>query len=136
MRKRVLIVAAACILLSGVIVYVSVFIGKKPYRDLDASEILSAAVRVEPPGKTLPIADTKKLTEYLRDVVIYNRDDSYKTYDGLSITYTLTMTDGMQTEIMPYNPCIVIDGVGYRTERESSDALISYANQLFDKGIF
>ena len=106
--------------------------GEQPYKDLDASEILSATVRVEPPGKTLLVADIDELTEYLQDVVIYDKDDSYKSYDGRSVTYTLTMTDGTQTEIMPYNPCIVIDGVGYRTEYEPCSVLSGYADELFN----
>ena len=133
MRKGVLIAASACLVLLGVIVYGYYSVGKLPYKDLDSSEILSAVVRLEPPGKTLPVADTKELTEYLQDVVIYNRDNSYKTYDGLSVTYTLTMTDGTQTEIMPYSSYLVIDGIGYRTERGPCDALIDYANKLSDE---
>ena len=132
MKKKVLMAASVCIILLCVIIFAAVA-GKKPYKDLSASEILSATVRLEPPGKTLPVADIEELTEYLKDVVIYNRDNSYKTYDGQSVTYTLTMTDGAQTEIMPYNPCLVIDGIGYRTEHEPCNALISYANKLFNE---
>ena len=133
MRKRVLITTLACLLLSGAIAYGYASVGKRPYKDLDSSEILSAVVRLEPPGKTLPVADSKELAEYLQDVVIYNRDNSYKTYDGLNVTYTLTMTDGTQTEIMPYSSYFVIDGIGYRTERDPCDALINYANKLFEE---
>lgn len=133
MRRKVLIAAAVCLLLSGVIAYGYVSVGKKPYKDLDSSEILSASVRLEPPGTTLPVTDSLELAEYLQDVVIYNRDNSYKTYDGLRVTYTLTMADGTQTEIMPCSSYFVIDGIGYRTEREPCDALIDYANKIFRK---
>lgn len=133
MSKKVLITVLACLLLSGVIAYGYASVGKKPYKDLDPSEILSASVRLEPPGKTLPVADSKEIAEYLQDVVIYNRDNSYKTYDGLSVTYTLNMVDGTQTEIMPCSSYFVIDGIGYRTEREPCDALIDYANKIFEE---
>lgn len=132
MIKKVIMAASVCILLIGIVVF-AVTVGKQPYKDLDASEILSATVRLAPPGKTLPVADTEELTECLQDVIIYNRDDSYRTIDGLSVTYTLTMTDGTQTEIMPYSSCLVIDGSGYRTEQEPCNALISYANKLFNE---
>ena len=122
-------VSIVCILLLG-IVACSSSDGKKPYKDLDASEIVSATVRLEPPGKTLPVEDIDELTEYLQDVVIYDKDDSYKSYDGLSVTYMLTMADGTQTEIMPYNPCIVIDGIGYRAEHDPCSVLSNYADRL------
>ena len=131
MKKKVLMASSICIVLLCVIIFAAV-VGKKPYKNLDASEIVSATVRLEPPGKTLMVADIEELTEYLQDVVIYNRDNSYKTYDGLSVTYTLTMTDGTQTEIMPYSSYFVVNGVGYRAEHEPCNELISYANQLSD----
>ena len=131
MKKKALMTLMVCILLSG-IAACSTSDGKQPYQDLDASQILSATVRLEPPGKTLPVADIDELTEYLQDVVIYDKDDSYESYDGLSVTYTLTMTDGTQTEIMPYEPCIVIDGIGYRTEHDSCYILSNYAARLLN----
>ena len=129
MKKKVLMAALVCIVLLCVVIFAAVA-GKRPYKNLDASEIVSATVRLEPPGKTFAVADIEELTEYLQDVVIYNRDNSYKTYDGLSVTYTLTMADGTQTEIMPYGSFFVINGIGYKAEHEPCNALITYANKL------
>ena len=67
---------------------------------------------------------------YLKDVVIYNEDNSYTEYNGQGVTFTLTMTDGTQISIMAYNPFIVIDGVGYKTKYEPCEALSNYANRL------
>ena len=44
------------------------------------------------------------------------------------------MTDGTQTEVMAYNPFLVIDGIGYKTKYEPCEALNSYANQLLNSG--
>ena len=51
--------------------------------------------------------------------VSYGGDNnSYTEYAGQGVIFTLTMEDGTQTEIMAYNPFLVIDGVGYKTKYE------------------
>lgn len=107
--------------------------GKKPYRNLDASQIRSATVRLTPPDKTIQIAEIKELVEYLQDVVIYQEDNSYTGYNGQGVTFTLTMSDGTQTQIMAFNPFLVMDGIGYRTKYELCEALSNYANRLLSE---
>lgn len=126
MKKRWIIVSAACILLAAL----AFGAGRKPYKNLDASQLASAVVRLSPPDKTVPIADLEELTGRLREVVIYNPDNSYREYCGQGVIFTLTMTDGSQTNVMAYNPFLVIDGVGYQTKYEPCEALSQYANQL------
>ena len=107
--------------------------GKKPYQDLNAFDIVLATVRLTPPDKTVQIAEPEELAEYLKDVVIYQRDDSFSEYSGQGVTFKLTMADGTQTEVMAYNPFLVIDGVGYRTKYEPCEALSRYANRLLEQ---
>ena len=133
MRKKMLTVAAACILLLGIIIYGFAAGGKKPYKDLDVSEILSATVRLVPPDKTVKIVELEELAGYLNDVVIYNMDNSYGEYSGQGVIFTLIMTDGTQTEIMAYNPFLVLDGVGYKTKYEPCEMLNRYANRLLSE---
>ena len=135
MRKKRLMIAIACIILVGiaVIVFFSQQ-GKKPYKDLDAAQIVSAKVLLTPPDKTIEIENIQELVEYLNDVVVYNEDNSYTEYDGQGVVFTLTMVDGTQTDIMAYNPFIVIDGIGYKTKYEPCEALNSYANELLNSG--
>ena len=124
MRKKRLMIAIACIILVGiaVIVFFSQQ-GKKPYKDLDAAQIVSAKVLLTPPDKTIEIENIQELVEYLNDVVVYNEDNSYTEYAGQGVVFTLTMVDGTQTDIMAYNPFIVIDGIGYKTKYEPCEAL-------------
>ena len=133
MRKKRLMIAIACIILVGiaVIVFFSQQ-GKKPYKDLDAAQIVSAKVLLTPANKTIEIENIQELVEYLNDVVVYNEDNSYTEYDGQGVVFTLTMVDGTQTDIMAYNPFIVIDGIGYKTKYEPCEALNSYANELLN----
>ena len=130
MKKRALILLLACTLLLGVFVFVAASVGKRPYKDLDASKIFMAVVHLTPPDKTVLIPDIEELAEYLRDVVIYNLDNSYREYAGQGVIFTLTMTDGTQTDVMAYAPFLVIDGVGYKTKYQPCEALNSYANRL------
>ena len=104
--------------------------GTKPYQDLTAEEILSATVQLQPPDKTLQVEELDRLVELLRDVVIYEEDDSYTEYGGQAVTVQLTMRDGTQTRITEYSPFLIIDGTGYRTEYEPCEALNRYANEL------
>lgn len=130
------VIAFTCILLLGV-VFIFTFsqkiFGKAPFRNLDSSEIESATVRLTPPDKTIQIMEKDELTGYLNDVVIYNKDNSYTEYSGQGVIFTLTMSDGTQTEIVAYNPFLVIDGVGYRTKYEPCEALNRYANRLLNE---
>ena len=132
MKKKGIIILAMCVLCVIMIVFI-VGGGKKPYKDLDAAQIASATVRLTPPDKTLQIVDIKELVEYLKNVVIYSEDNSYTEYVGQGVLFTLTMTDGTQTEIIAYNPFLIIDGVGYKTDYEPCEALNNYANKLLNK---
>lgn len=131
MKKRGWLITSVCILILGAVIIDDVSVGgKKPYKDLDAAEVVSATVRLTPPDKTIEIEDIQELVEYLNDVTIYQEDNSYTEYDGQGVTFTLTLSDGTQTEIMAYNPFLVIDGVGYRTKYDPCEALNEYANRL------
>ena len=112
----------------------SAMAGKRPYRDLTAADILSATVLLAPPDTTLEIPDTAELAEYLNQLVIYGRDDSYTEYAGQAVLFTLHLADGSTTDVVAYNPFLVIDGVGYRTKYEPCEALNRYANELLDSG--
>ena len=109
------------------------YIGRKPFKSLKSSDIVSATVLLEPPDETIVITDVSELVEYLNEVVIYNRNQSYHNYVGQAVTFTLTMSDGTQMKVMAYNPFIVINGTGYKTKYEPCEKLNQYANRLVDE---
>ncbi|MGI6181652.1 MAG: hypothetical protein ACOYIE_06205 [Agathobaculum sp.] len=133
MKKKVIIAAVAivCAVAAGLFV----FRGQRPYRDLKASHVVSAAVRLSPPDQTIPIAeaDMEELVSYLNEVVIYNEDQSYTEYAGQAAIFTLQMADGTREEIAAYNPFVVINGTGYRTKYEPCEKLNRYANKLLNR---
>ena len=105
-----------------------------PYQDLNASDVVSAAVHLSPPDQTVQITDIEELVSYLNEVVIYKEDQSYTEYSGQAVTFTLTMADGSQEEITAYDPFIIINGTGYRTKYEPCEQLNRYANKLLNAG--
>lgn len=134
MKKSTIIISLICILSVTIIMIVfAVISGRKPYKNLDTSQIVSAVVRLTPPGETIRITEMTELVNLLKDVVIYNEDNSYTEYCGQGVIFTLTMADGTQTSIMAYNPFLVIDGVGYKTKYEPCEALNQYANMLLEQ---
>ena len=88
MRKKVAITMAVAIIVltAGVII----LRGKMPYKDLKASDIVSATVYFFPPDKTVQITDVEELVSYLGEVTIYNEDHSYNDYCGQTVLFTLT----------------------------------------------
>ncbi len=129
MKKKGLITVTVCLIVIGIAV--SAVSGRKPYKNLEASDIVSAAVHLIPPDKTIQITEMEELVSYLNEVVIYNEDDSYRESCGQAVIFTLTMADGSREEIMAYNPFIVINGTGYKTKYESCQKLNGYANKLW-----
>ena len=134
MRKRTMVISLICILLAVFTMIIFVFVsGRKPYKDLETAQIVSATVQLSPPGKIIQITETKELVNLLKDIVVYNKDNSYTDYSGQGITFTLVMIDGTQTSIMEYNPFLVIDGASYKTKYEPCEALNHYANRLLEE---
>ena len=133
MKKKALISVLTCISVIGTVMMVYYAVGrKKPFKDLEPSEIVSATVRLTPPDTTIQIEEIGELTGYLNEVVIYNKDNSYTEYSGQGVIFTLKFSDGTQTEVMAYNPFFVINGVGYKTKYEPCQALSAYANRLLN----
>lgn len=135
MKKKQLAIIIVCILMVSVAAVVFLFTrGRKPYNNLDSTQIVSAKVSLSPPDRTVEIEDIPELVKYLNDVVIYNQDDSYTEYAGQAVTFTLTMADETQTEIVVYTPFCIINGIGYKAKYEPCEALNSYANKLLNSG--
>ena len=132
MRKKAVIAMAVVIvvLTAGVIISR----GKMPYKDLKASDIVSAEVYLSPPDETVQITDIEELVSYLSEVAIYHEDNSYTDYCGQSVVFTLTMADGAQEKITACNPFVIINSTGYKAKYEPCERLSRYANKLLNTG--
>ncbi len=127
-HKKVLLIALICLI--GIGVSALLFSGQRPFKDLEATDITSANVRLSPPDTTIQISETEELVSYLKEVVIYNKDNSYTEYAGQGAVFTLFLADGSQMKIIAFNPFIIIDGIGYKCKYEPCEALNNYANRL------
>lgn len=136
MKKKTWIILISSLAISitvGILCYKS--IGRRPYKDLEAVDIVSASVELLPPDERVQIIEIKELVEYLKDVVIYKQDDSWREYSGQATVFTLIMADGTIEEITAYNPFVIINGVGYRTKYEPCEQLNNLANRLLHRKI-
>ena len=134
MRKKAIFAAAVIIALLTAGVMISR--GKTPYKALKASNVVSAAVCLAPPDRTVQITDAEieNLVSYLNEIVIYNEDNAYTDYCGQAVIFTLTMADGSREEVTAYNPFVIINGIGYKAKYEPCEQLSRYANQLLNAG--
>lgn len=101
--------------------------------ELEAADIKSAEISLTPPGTKTTITDEALLSELvgiLNTVTVGEEDDSWKEYDGQFVQFTLTTADGDTATIAAYNPFIIIDGIGYRTEYDPCEELNAFGNRL------
>ena len=79
MKKHRYFLFAACAALAGcgLFLWMSSAVNR-PFAHLDSADLASVTVRLSPPDKTLLIPEPGQLVEYLKDTVIYQRDDSYQ----------------------------------------------------------
>ena len=75
-------------------------------------------------------AEAGELLPLLQKVVLYQGDNSYTDYAGQAVVFDVTLRDGSTTQVVAYNPFVIIDGVGYRTKYEPCEALNAFANRL------
>ena len=108
------------------------FWGRRPFRELEAADIAAASVTLMPPDVTLELdeAEIETLAELLGDLRITWPDQSYTEYAGQAVQFTVTFSDGTETEVADYNPFLIIDGTGWRTAYEPCEALNRLANEL------
>lgn len=135
MRKKLksLVVIIGMVMLLAAAITFNHLTGKKPFRHLQSSDIKSATVQLTPPDVIVEVEDINKLAELLQDIVIYKKDNSYTEYCGQSVMFTIELNDGICTKITAYNPFVIIDGVGYKCEYGSCEALNVFGNHLLDE---
>ena len=68
----------------------------------------------------------------INKVTTYEQNDSYNEYYGQWVEFVLTMADNSLKTVVAYNPFIVIDGIGYKTEYEPCEELNAFANSFIN----
>ena len=136
MKKRGIIffIAGFMIIAASVLSFGDIF-GSRPFRQLESSNVRSAGVSAFPPDITAEIKgeeEIKKLVNILKTIVIYQKDDSGRDYDGQLVQFALSMDDGSMLEVGAYGSFLFINGVCYRTKYEPCEELNALGNILIN----
>lgn len=111
------------------------FLIEKELSDLTTNDVTSFQVTLNPPNKKITITDDDNISTLitiLNKVTIYEQDDSYKDGYGQWVEFELELTDGSAKTVVAYNPFIIIDGIGYKTEYEPCEELNVFGNSLIE----
>lgn len=122
------------LLLAAVVLLLLARRGLRPFRDLEAADLIAVSVELLPPDVTVTLdaAEREELAGLLREVVIYQRDDSITEYAGQSVIFTLELADGSTRTVVDFYPFLVLDDVSYRMEYAPCEALNAFANSLLE----
>ena len=122
------------LLLAAVVLLLLARRGQRPFRALEAADLIAVSVELLPPDVTVTLdaAEREELAGLLREVVIYQRDDAITEYAGQSVIFTLELADGSTRTVVAFNPFLVLDDVSYRTEYAPCEALNAFANSLLE----
>ena len=132
LQKRYILIGGGVLAVLLALAAGLLFWGRRPFRDLEAADIAAASVTLMPPDVTLELdaGEIETLAELLGDLRITRLDQSYTEYAGQAVQFAVTFADGTETEVMEYNPFLILGGTGYRTAYEPCEALNSFANEL------
>ena len=136
MRKRKPIIAFVFMVLfiiAFVFFYTGNYLGKRPFRNLEANLIEKATIFIIPPEETATINNKEtlaELTKILNKITIYQQDNSGREYEGQMVKFTLTMKDGTSLEIGAYNPFLIINSTWYKTKYEPCEELNALGNRI------
>ena len=132
LQKRYILIGSGVLAVLLALAAGLLFWGRRPFRDLEAADIAAASVTLMPPDVTLELdaGEIETLAKLLGDLRITRPDQSYTEYAGQAVQFAVTFADGTETEVMEYNPFLILDGTGYRTAYEPCEALNSFANKL------
>lgn len=111
-------------------------LGTKPFAKLTADEVMSAELYIVPPNSTVTITDSEdiaELTDILNEIVIYQKDDSGREYDGQLVQATITLKKGETHVIGAYSPFLFLNGTCYRTKYEPCQKLNSFGNRILNQ---
>lgn len=131
--KKVVMLLAMGIILLGTSLFGSVE-GKRPFEQLSEEDIEEVQLIVTPPGVETGLSEMEieELVGILRDVRIYQEDNSYEEYTGQGVMFEISLDSGEKFEVVAYNPFLIINGIGYRTEYGPCQELNSLGNDVVD----
>lgn len=137
-KLSVIFIGVICLLLLVATLVLYNRSGKKPYAKISREDITEVSVvfgAYEP--YKLTEQETDRFLELLREIIIYQRDDTYVEYDGVGCGgyFCVKMKNGKELNLTPGNPFFIINKKGYRTEYKPCDKLSQFHDEIMEKRI-
>lgn len=136
MKKRILVISFVLlfvVIAVAAFLYSADYIGRRPFKNLDAASIESASVFASPPQTTAAINDQDTITalvDILRRVTIYKQDDSGREMSGQLVRYTITLKTGETYEIGAFGSFMYVGDVCYKAKYGPSEELNALGNRI------
>lgn len=101
-------------------------------KSIDSDDIESVTLSANSPNVSVELTREQidEMLTLLKDVKLYEEDNSYNEYNGQWIQFDISQKSGEETSIAVYNPFIIIDRKGYIAEYEPCQALNVFANSI------
>ena len=134
-KRKYAVVASIVFLLTAVAAVLIRLEAVRPFENLRAEDIASVRISLQSPDAVVLIEDEARIAEIagvIITVITYEKSDEWQDYVGQSAAFTLTMKSGEETEIVAYNPFVIINGQGYKAEYEPCENLSSVANRTLN----
>lgn len=132
-RKLIIVI---CILILGILTgMLFSTLGRKPFAELSANEIVSVELFIIPPDEKVILTDKEdinELTNILKEVTIYREDDSGREYEGQLVQVTIELKNGETHTIGAYGSFLFLNGKCYRTKYEPSQKLNAFGNGILN----
>ncbi len=105
---------------------------RSPIYQESLEDIVSASVTLLPPDITIELLSVSvdEFVTLIHDIRFYEKDESWQPAPGQVITFVAVKADGSDVEIRVYDSVVVVDGIAYKCNTESCEALRSFANRI------
>lgn len=136
-RKRQVTAVAGLAVVAAVLLYLLVSV--RPLAAMDADEIREIRVYAMHPGEEVILneEETARAVSLLRDLKVSRPGYILLPlgWGGQTVSYTVQKTDGSSVVISNFgNIRITVDGVRYRADYETANAISKFANHVLDTG--
>ncbi len=130
-RKKAAVIAGITVIIFVISAYF--FFPLKPLASLDMRDIEEVRVLTVPPEQEIILhqEEMEKAVKLLQDVKAYQPGYIANSTVGQYVKFSIIKTDGTKIEVVVEgNITIMINGVSYRAEYFSAEAISSFANDI------
>lgn len=130
-RKKTAVIAGIIVILFVISAYF--FFPLKPLASLDMTDIEEIHVFTVPPEQEIMLSheEMEKAVKLLQGIKAFQPGYIANSTVGQYVKFSIIKTDGTKIEVVvESNVTIIINGVSYRAEYSSTEAISSFANDI------